>query len=164
MPGLSGTTSSSASSLRAVGAVSDAINEPRYPSLKGIMGAKKKPQEILSLADLGIDASDVGESGSRTQVLALADPPAAAPAAFGLVGSCRGQRPRSASKALAFGMLVFAAGFAAPATWETRHLTASVASGALKNIARVRDERWFEQNPIDYARPRSVNQTIPTLT
>ena len=62
--------------LPAVVAVSDAINEPRYPSLKGIMGAKKKPQEILSLGDLGIDASDVGESGSRTQVLALADPPA----------------------------------------------------------------------------------------
>jgi len=56
--------------------VSDAINEPRYPSLKGIMGAKKKPQEILSLGDLGIDASDVGEAGSRTTVLALSDPPA----------------------------------------------------------------------------------------
>ncbi len=40
--------------LPAVVAVSDAINEPRYPSLKGIMGAKKKPQETLSLADLGV--------------------------------------------------------------------------------------------------------------
>src|SRR5919204_3690333 len=40
--------------LPAVVAVSDAINEPRYPSLKGIMGAKKKPQERLSLADLGL--------------------------------------------------------------------------------------------------------------
>ena len=39
--------------LPAVVAVSDAINEPRYPSLKGIMGAKKKPQETVSLADLG---------------------------------------------------------------------------------------------------------------
>ena len=35
--------------LPAVVAVSDAINEPRYPSLKGIMGAKTKPQETLSL-------------------------------------------------------------------------------------------------------------------
>lgn len=77
--------------------------------------------------------------------------PAAVAAAIGLLGSCLGQRHRSASKALAFGMLGFAAGFVAAATWETRHLTASVASGALKNIARVRDERWFEQNPIDYA-------------
>ena len=41
--------------LPAVVAVSDAINEPRYPSLKGIMGAKSKPQETLSLADVGVD-------------------------------------------------------------------------------------------------------------
>jgi electron transfer flavoprotein beta subunit len=62
--------------LPAVVAVSDAINEPRYPSLKGIMGAKKKPQDVLSLADLGVDASAAGEAGSQTVVLALADPPA----------------------------------------------------------------------------------------
>src|SRR5207247_1144604 len=62
--------------LPAVIAVSDAINEPRYPSLKGIMGAKKKPQDTVSLGDLGIDAGDVGEAGSRTEVYALSDPPA----------------------------------------------------------------------------------------
>jgi electron transfer flavoprotein beta subunit len=64
------------SPLPAVVAVSDAINEPRYPSLKGIMGAKRKPQEVLSLADLGVEAGAAGEAGSRTRVLALADPPA----------------------------------------------------------------------------------------
>jgi electron transfer flavoprotein beta subunit len=57
------------SPLPAVVAVSDAINEPRYPSLKGIMGAKSKPQETVSLADLGVDA------GAATEVLALSDPP-----------------------------------------------------------------------------------------
>ena len=61
--------------LPAVVAVSDAINEPRYPSLKGIMGAKKKPQETLSLRDLGIAARDAGEIGSRTEVYALGEPP-----------------------------------------------------------------------------------------
>jgi electron transfer flavoprotein beta subunit len=40
------------------------------------MGAKKKPQEILSIGDIGLDASEAGESGSRTTVLALSDPPA----------------------------------------------------------------------------------------
>jgi electron transfer flavoprotein beta subunit len=63
------------SPLPAVVAVSDAINEPRYPSLKGIMGAKKKPFETLSLGDLGVDAGEAGEAGSKTEVLALADPP-----------------------------------------------------------------------------------------
>jgi electron transfer flavoprotein beta subunit len=61
--------------LPAVVAVSDAINEPRYPSLKGIMGAKSKPQETLTLADLGIDGDSVGEAGSRTEVYDLSAPP-----------------------------------------------------------------------------------------
>jgi electron transfer flavoprotein beta subunit len=61
--------------LPAVIAVSDAINEPRYPSLKGIMGAKKKPQETVALAELGIDGSQAGEAGSRTEVYAVNDPP-----------------------------------------------------------------------------------------
>jgi electron transfer flavoprotein beta subunit len=55
--------------LPAVVAVSDAINEPRYPSLKGIMGAKSKPQETVTLADLGVEA------GAMTEVLALSEPP-----------------------------------------------------------------------------------------
>jgi electron transfer flavoprotein beta subunit len=62
--------------LPAIVAVSDAINEPRYPSLKGIMGAKKKPQETVSLGDVGAEAERVGEAGSRTEVLALGAPPA----------------------------------------------------------------------------------------
>jgi electron transfer flavoprotein beta subunit len=62
--------------LPAVVAVSDAINEPRYPSLKGIMGAKSKPQDTVGLDDIGLSANDVGEEGSRTEVLALGDPPA----------------------------------------------------------------------------------------
>jgi electron transfer flavoprotein beta subunit len=61
--------------LPAIVAVSDAINEPRYPSLKGIMGAKKKPQDTLSLSDLGVEAGAVGEGGSKTEVYALGDPP-----------------------------------------------------------------------------------------
>ena len=61
--------------LPAVVAVSDAINEPRYPSLKGIMGAKKKPQDILSLADIGAETGRAGEAGSRTEVLTLNAPP-----------------------------------------------------------------------------------------
>src|ERR671935_2093934 len=46
--------------LPAVVAVSDAINEPRYPSLKGIMGAKRKPQETLTVSELGLSAGGAG--------------------------------------------------------------------------------------------------------
>jgi electron transfer flavoprotein beta subunit len=62
--------------LPAVVAVSDAINEPRFPSLKGIMGAKSKPQETVSTGDLGLSQDEVGEAGSHTEVYALHDPPA----------------------------------------------------------------------------------------
>jgi electron transfer flavoprotein beta subunit len=49
----------------AVISVGDAINEPRYPSLKAIMGAKSKPLENVTAADVGIDPSLVGVAGSR---------------------------------------------------------------------------------------------------
>jgi electron transfer flavoprotein beta subunit len=62
--------------LPAVISVGDAINEPRYPSLKAIMGAKKKPLDAKANADVGIDAGMVGEAGSKTAVLALNPPPA----------------------------------------------------------------------------------------
>ena len=64
--------------LPAVIAVGDAINEPRYPSLKAIMGAKKKPLENVGAADVGIDVSLVGEQGSRVQCGEFHEPPAKA--------------------------------------------------------------------------------------
>jgi electron transfer flavoprotein beta subunit len=62
--------------LPAVISVGDAINEPRYPSLKAIMGAKKKPLETLATADAGIDAGRVGTEGSRVACGDFHDPPA----------------------------------------------------------------------------------------
>jgi electron transfer flavoprotein beta subunit len=53
----------------AVVSVWDTINEPRYPSFKGIMAAKKKPVQTLSLADLGIAASEVGVEGATSAVV-----------------------------------------------------------------------------------------------
>ncbi|MBA2361162.1 MAG: electron transfer flavoprotein subunit beta/FixA family protein [Actinobacteria bacterium] len=61
--------------IPAVLAVSDAINEPRYPSLKGIMGARSKPQRTVSLSELGLEGGVTGEAGSKTVVQALSDPP-----------------------------------------------------------------------------------------
>jgi electron transfer flavoprotein beta subunit len=62
--------------LPAVISVGDAINEPRYPSLKAIMGAKKKQLDKLSAADAGVETDRVGETGSRTKVVGLNPPPA----------------------------------------------------------------------------------------
>ena len=62
--------------LPAVISVGDAINEPRYPSLKAIMGAKKKPLEKLGAGDVGIDTAMVGADGSRVQCGDFKAPPA----------------------------------------------------------------------------------------
>ena len=66
-------------SLPAVVSVVEKINEPRYPSFKGIMAAKKKPVQVLALADLGVDAGAAGLAGSWTAVADFAaKPPRAA--------------------------------------------------------------------------------------
>jgi len=63
-------------STPAVVSVTDQINEPRYPSFKGIMAAKKKPVETWSLSDLGLDAAQVGLTASATAVVSYeARPP-----------------------------------------------------------------------------------------
>ena len=65
--------------LPAVISVGDAINEPRYPSLKAIMGAKKKPLDTVAADDVGIDASKVGADNSAAQWTGSKEPPKKAP-------------------------------------------------------------------------------------
>jgi electron transfer flavoprotein beta subunit len=62
--------------------VVEKINEPRYPSFKGIMAAKKKPVETLSIADAGLDAGKLGASAAWSSVVDFAARP---PKAAGVV-------------------------------------------------------------------------------
>ena len=68
--------------LPAVVSVVEKINEPRYPSFKGIMAAKKKPVQTLTLAELGVAADAAGLAGSATTVADFAARP---PRAAGVV-------------------------------------------------------------------------------
>jgi electron transfer flavoprotein beta subunit len=61
--------------LPALVSVTDRANEPRYPNFQGIMAARKKPVETLTLADLGVDPATVGTAGARTEVLEAAPRP-----------------------------------------------------------------------------------------
>jgi electron transfer flavoprotein beta subunit len=61
--------------LPVVISVVEKINEPRYPSFKGIMAAKTKPLTTLTLADLGLEASSVGPDGATTAVREFSDRP-----------------------------------------------------------------------------------------
>lgn len=80
----------------------------------------------------------------------LALGPAVIGTCVGILGSLSNRR-RSAGRALACGVIGGAIGFGAGLLWESRNLTASVASAAWKNIRKTRDDHWFERNPIDYA-------------
>ena len=61
--------------LPALVSVGEKLNEPRYPSFKGIMAAKKKPVQTLTLADAGIDASEVGAANALSSVTAASPKP-----------------------------------------------------------------------------------------
>jgi electron transfer flavoprotein beta subunit len=56
-------------STPAVVSVVEKINEPRYPSFKGIMAAKKKPVTTVTVADLGLDPSTVGLANATSEVV-----------------------------------------------------------------------------------------------
>ena len=62
-------------STPAVISVVEKINDPRYPSFKGIMAAKKKPLTLLTTADLGIDAGELGLANASTQVVSFENAP-----------------------------------------------------------------------------------------
>ena len=61
-------------SLPAVITASNEIGEPRYPTIKGIMAAKKKEPTIWKPADIGVEAAEIGASGRRAQMLKLFQP------------------------------------------------------------------------------------------
>jgi hypothetical protein len=76
--------------------------------------------------------------------------PAAVGALVGFVSSLVEGR-RHPVRTLAFGLMGGAIGFGASLAWKSRPLTISIVNGARKELEKVRDQHWFEQNPIDYA-------------
>jgi electron transfer flavoprotein beta subunit len=90
-------------SLPAVIGVVEKINEPRYPSFKGIMAAKKKPVTTMSLAEAGIDAGQVGLAGAATEVVDFADRP---PRQAGTIVKDEGDGGARAAEFLAAGKFI----------------------------------------------------------
>ena len=77
--------------------------------------------------------------------------PALAGVCLGIVGGCLANGRRSPGRALAFGLVGGVIGLGAGMAWESRPLAARVVSGAWDKVSKIRDEHWFEKNPIDYA-------------
>ncbi len=84
--------------MPAVISVVEKINEPRYPSFKGIMAAKKKPVETMGVAELELDTAEMGPRGAATEVVDFAARP---PRGKGTVVTDEGEGGRAAAEFLA---------------------------------------------------------------
>ena len=108
----------------------------------GIDGARSGREAFLKGESLTPFLSESVRSALKPAVLGVC---------LGVLGGYPGSREKSASRALACGLLGGVIGFGAGVVWESRRLTASVTSSALRNIGRVRDDHWLTKHPIDYA-------------
>jgi hypothetical protein len=105
-------------------------------------GARTGEGEFLKQESLASFLSD-----SARQSLA----PAAIGACLGGLGGYMATGRRSRTRTLLCALLGGVVGFGAGVIWESRQLTATVASNSWKRVGKTRDEHWLEQNPIDYA-------------
>ncbi len=94
----------------------------------------------------GQSASKILASSARDSLLL-----ALAGACAGLLPSCFLRGRRRIGKALAFGALGGVAGFCTGVSWKTRKLASNMSHSALREVGKVRDEHWLEDNPITYA-------------
>ena len=108
----------------------------------GIEGARSGQDEFLNGEPL---APFLGES-VRGALL-----PAAVGACVGVLVGYPICRRKSPAVTWAYGLLGCAIGLTTGMAWKSRHLGASVAGGAMKNIGKVRDEQWLAKHPINYA-------------
>lgn len=105
-------------------------------------GARAGEGEFLRQESLGSFLTE-----SARQSLA----PAAIGACLGAWGGYLATGRRSRTRALVCALLGGAVAFGAGVIWESRQLTATVASNSWKRVSKTRDEHWLEKNPIDYA-------------
>jgi hypothetical protein len=112
------------------------------------------------LVDSGIDGARTGQEEfldgkPLTPFLGESVKSALVPAAIGVcVGVLAGYpiwKKKSTGVTVAYGLLGGAIGLTTGLAWKSRHLSASVAGSAMRNIGKVRDEEWLSKHPIDYA-------------
>jgi hypothetical protein len=108
----------------------------------GIEGARSGQDDFLNGEPL---APYLGES-VKGAIL-----PAAIGVCVGVLAGYPIWRRKSKTVTLAYGLLGGAIGLTTGMAWKSRHLSASVAGSAMKNIGKVRDQQWLTKHPIDYA-------------
>lgn len=118
------------------------INYGRDLVEAGWEGARAGQSETLD----GKSACDILSTSTRSSLIA-----AGIGLGIGVAGAALCSERRSTSRTTAFGVVGGLIGFAAGMIWGTRHLAGGMARNARRNIDAVRDARWLERNPIDYA-------------
>jgi hypothetical protein len=108
----------------------------------GIEGARSGQEDFLNGEPL---APYLGESVKGALL------PAAIGVCVGVLAGYPIWRRKSKTVTLAYGLLGGAIGLTTGMAWKSRHLSASVAGSAMKNIGKVRDQQWLTKHPIDYA-------------
>jgi hypothetical protein len=123
------------------------VEYARKLASSGLEGAGRGREEFLQGEPVG---------PFLTEAARQAVGPAVAGACLGALGAGLGRRHpggncKSAGRTLAFGLLGGVIGFGAGLAWRTQGLAANIARRSLENTRPVRDERWLERNPINYA-------------
>jgi hypothetical protein len=108
----------------------------------GIAGVRSGREEFLN----GEPLAPFVQESVRSAVT-----PAILGTCIGVLSSCSAFRQRSVPRTILLGAAGALIGMGAGFFWKSRRLTASAAGSALRNIGRVRDERWLVKHPIDYA-------------
>jgi len=133
---------------------------PRFTKMNHSQAATSRVRYSRKLVNAGITGIRHGQDSARgDQPLSAIAADAAlgslglavAGACLGLLSSCLMPRRNRLPNVIALGTLGSAVGFFAGFTWKTRNVTSSVAQSTARELRKVRDQRWLELNPIDYA-------------
>jgi hypothetical protein len=108
----------------------------------GLQGASKGRTSFLNGGPLSPFLADVNKKALKVATLG---------ACIGVLGGYLGRKHQPAVRAVAYGALGGAVGFAASFAWNSHTFAETVARGALTNVGVVRDQHWLKSHPIDYA-------------
>lgn len=108
----------------------------------GLQGASQGRRAFLNGGPISPFLADVNKKAWKLATLG---------ACIGVLGGYLGRKHQPAVRAVAYGALGGAVGFAASFAWSSHTFAEAVARGAMTNVAAVRDQHWLKGHPIDYA-------------
>ena len=124
------------------GRIASIVGYGRELAGSGLQGAGQGRAAFLNGGPISPFLADVNKQALKLATLG---------ACIGVAGGYLGRKNRPAVRAVAYGALGSAVGFAAGFAWSSHNFAESVARGAITNVAATRDQHWLKGHPIDYA-------------